>query len=147
MKNEQKIYCLTLHEIQAELILRCLSMETFSSQRYCKECSSVLKGRRDQKFCSDYCRNQFNNRSYALHFAVQKQINRILIQNKQILAQLVVIEKKRKVQEVELQRKGFNFEFHTHQKRTKNGKVYVFCYDFGYLRLNADHYFLVQGSC
>ena len=29
--------------------------------RSCKECDHKLSGRRDQKFCSDYCRNTFNN--------------------------------------------------------------------------------------
>jgi predicted nucleic acid-binding Zn ribbon protein len=31
-------------------------------QRVCKECGHKLSGRKDQKFCSDYCRNSFNNK-------------------------------------------------------------------------------------
>jgi len=32
------------------------------NQRHCRECNEELNGRKDQKFCSDYCRNTFNNR-------------------------------------------------------------------------------------
>ena len=91
--------------------------------------------------------NQFNNRSYALRLAEQRQINRILFQNKQIISYYLLMEGRRKVKMLELFQKGFNFEFHTHQKRTKNGQVYIFCYDFGYLRLSADQFILVQASC
>ena len=30
--------------------------------RLCLECGDHLKGRIDKKFCSDYCRNSFNNK-------------------------------------------------------------------------------------
>jgi predicted nucleic acid-binding Zn ribbon protein len=122
-------------------------MDTLSSQRFCKECGTALKGRSDQKFCCDFCRNQFNNRFYALKYERQRQINRILVQNKQILAQCLLVDKKRKVQELDLRVKGFNFDFHTHSKQMKNGQVYIFCYDFGYLRLATNQLLLVQASC
>ena len=122
-------------------------MDFYLSKRFCRECAVLLKGRSDQKFCSDQCRNQFNNRNYAQKLALQRQINRILMQNQQILAQLLTIEKKRRVWEMDLQHRGYNFEFHTHTKRTKNGQVYIFCYDFGYLRLETDQIYIVQASC
>ena len=31
-------------------------------ERKCLECGTVLKGRSDKKFCSDYCRNTYNNK-------------------------------------------------------------------------------------
>ena len=30
--------------------------------RKCLECEETVKGRVDKKFCSDYCRNSYNNR-------------------------------------------------------------------------------------
>lgn len=126
---------------------RLVRMDSIIYHRYCQECGMPLKGRRDQKFCADHCRNQYNNRHYAQKLAQQRQINRILMQNHQILAQYLLIDKKRKVQELDLRVKGFNFDFHTHRKQAKNGHVYIFCYDFGYLRLTSNQLLLVQGSC
>jgi hypothetical protein len=41
------------------------------------------------------------------------------VQNQQILAHLLTIEKKRRVEEVELLIRGYNFQFQTHTKRAK----------------------------
>jgi hypothetical protein len=122
-------------------------MDFYLSKRYCRECAVLLKGRSDQKFCTDQCRNQYNNRNYAQKLAVQRQVNRILVQNQQILAHLLMIEKKRRVQEVDLLIRGYNFQFQTHTKQAKNGECYIFCYDFGYLRLSSNLIYIVQGSC
>ncbi len=127
--------------------LRLVHMEIYLSKRFCRECALLLKGRRDQKFCSDQCRNQFNNRYYAEKLAQQRQINRILVQNQQILANYLLVEKRRRVLEIDLRSKGYQFDYHTHTKQAKTGQQYVFCYDFGYLRLSADLVYIVQGSC
>ena len=127
--------------------MRLVHMDSYLSKRYCRECGVQLKGRRDLKFCSDQCRNQFNNRYYAQKLAQQRQINRILVQNQQILAHYLLIEKRRRVMEIDLRTKGYHFEYHTHTKQAKSGQQYIFCYDFGYLRLSADLVYIVQGSC
>jgi hypothetical protein len=106
----------------------------------------LLKGRSDQKFCTDQCRNQYNNRNYAQKLALQRQVNRILVQNQQILAHYLLVEKRRRVLEIDLRSKGYLFEYHTHTKQTKTGQQYIFCYDFGYLRISADLVYIVQGS-
>lgn len=129
------------------LIVRLVHMDIYISKRFCQECGTPLKGRRDQKFCADHCRNQFNNRNYAQKLAQQRQINRILMHNQQILARFLLVEKKRKVMALDLQVKGYNFDFHTHRKQAKNGQVYIFCYDFGYLRLASNQLLLVHGTC
>ena len=109
-------------------------MDSIINKRYCQECGVPLKGRRDQKYCADQCRNQFNNRNYAKKLAQQRQINRILLQNQQILA-------------LDLKAKGYHFDFHTHHKQAKNGQLYFFCYDFGYLRLSENQLLLVHNAC
>jgi hypothetical protein len=122
-------------------------MDFYLSKRYCRECAVLLKGRSDQKFCTDQCRNQYNNRNYAQKLALQRQVNRILVQNQQILAHFLLVEKRRRVLEIDLRSKGYLFEYHTHTKQAKMGQQYIFCYDFGYLRISAELVYIVQGSC
>jgi predicted nucleic acid-binding Zn ribbon protein len=56
--------------------------------RKCKECGQVLNGRKDQKFCSDYCRNTYNNRQNEDATAYVRRINNILRKNRRILASM-----------------------------------------------------------
>ena len=61
----------------------------------CLECQEKLVGRRDQKFCCDYCRNTYNNRQNEDANAVVRKINSILRKNRRILSKLNPNEKKR----------------------------------------------------
>ena len=54
----------------------------------CLECQEKLVGRRDQKFCCDYCRNTFNNRINEDANAIVRKINSILRKNRRILFKL-----------------------------------------------------------
>ena len=56
--------------------------------RNCQECNLKLSGRKDQKFCSDYCRNTFNNRLNEDATNYVRRINNILRKNRRILSQL-----------------------------------------------------------
>jgi hypothetical protein len=40
--------------------------------------------------------------------------------------------------------KGFDFTYYTHTYKTQKGVVYFFCYEYGYLPLEKDFYFLVK---
>ena len=60
--------------------------------RKCLECNEDLIGRKDQKFCCDYCRNTFNNRLNEDVNANVRRINRILKKNRRIISDL--LEKK-----------------------------------------------------
>lgn len=113
------------------------------NNRQCLECSVKLVGRRDQKFCSDYCRNSFNNRINEDANMVVRRINAILRKNRRILANLNP-DGKRTVEGMLLAEEGFNFHYYTNVYSTRKGSSYVFCYDFGYIRINNDQYMLVQ---
>jgi hypothetical protein len=43
-----------------------------------------------------------------------------------------------------LLQKGFLFKYITHLYTTKEGKVYYYCYDYGYLPLDNDWYLIVR---
>ena len=112
-------------------------------KRACKECGQTLSGRKDQKFCSDYCRNTFNNRLNEDSTKYIRRINNILRKNRRILAQLNP-KGKITVDGITLAEEGFNFHYYTNIYTTKTGSVYYFCYEQGYLKLDSDRYMLVH---
>ena len=111
--------------------------------RLCLECGVQINGRIDKKFCSDYCRNSYNNKLNQDSNKLVRRINYALRKNRRILAALNP-DGKTKVHKLKLQDEGFNFDYYTNQYTTKNGKTYIFCYDQGYLSLDADYYILVH---
>ena len=111
--------------------------------RTCLECKDTLKGRKDQKFCSDYCRNTFNNRLQEDANNYIRRINNILRKNRRILSTLNP-NGKITVDGITLAEEGFNFHYYTNVYKTQKGTAYLFCYDQGYLKLDNDQYMLVQ---
>lgn len=111
--------------------------------RNCQECKMKLSGRKDQKFCSDYCRNTFNNRLNEDATNYMRRINNILRKNRRILS-LLNPKGKMTVDGITLAEEGFNFHYYTNMYTTKNGATYIFCYDQGYLKLDDDRYMLVH---
>ena len=112
-------------------------------QRKCQECGQTLNGRKDQKFCSDYCRNSFNNRLNEDATKYIRRINNILRKNRRILSELNP-KGKITVDGITLAEEGFNFHYYTNSYKTKTGSIYFFCYDQGYLKMEDDRYMLVH---
>ena len=111
--------------------------------RKCLDCGEPLKGRADQKFCNDLCRNAFNNKKLSGSTNFMRKINRILKKNHSILEELNPEEKTTTFKGV-LDKKGFNFNYHTNIYTTRNGRVYYFCYDQGYAELENNKFMLVK---
>ena len=64
-----------------------------NEHRKCAECGDKLVGRADQKFCSDNCRNAFNNRQNSDANNLVRNINNTLRRNRRILHDLNPSEK------------------------------------------------------
>ena len=99
-------------------------------------------GRVDQKFCSDQCRNNYNNSQNRDESSLMKNINRQLRKNRRILKDLNPYGKA-KVKKHTLLSRGFNFKYFTNVYKNKEGKVYYFCYEQGYLPIDNDFFALV----
>lgn len=111
----------------------------------CLECKEPIKGRIDKKFCSDMCRNAFNNKQNSDTTNYMRTVNNILRKNRRILQEKVEKGKgKANIHHDKLAEAGFNFTHITHTYTTKKGATYNFCYEYGYLPLERDFYFLVK---
>lgn len=116
-----------------------------NNKRKCQECGEELKGRSDQKFCSDQCRTTFNNHLNRDVSNQVRNVNNILRRNRRILDDLSKREKKRIQRELLIQL-GFNFSFHTSSFTNKKGQTYYYCYERGYVQLNEDLFFIVKNK-
>lgn len=112
-------------------------------QRNCPECGEKIVGRIDKKFCSDYCRNAYNNNLNKDSRNLMRNINNQLRKNYRILEELNPKDKTRS-SKTKLLSKGFNFDYITNIYTTKTGNVYYFIYDQGYLPLEGGDYALVR---
>jgi F0F1-type ATP synthase delta subunit len=112
-------------------------------ERKCLECGGPLRGRADQKFCNDLCRNAYNNKKLGASTRFMRKINRILKNNHRILKELNP-EGKTTIFKNTLEKQGFNFNYFTHIYTTQKGRNYFFCYDQGYTELGNNKYLLVK---
>lgn len=112
-------------------------------ERKCKECGEPLRGRSDQIFCGDACRNAFNNQKLGNSNNYMRSINRILKKNYFILKDLNP-EDKTTTHKSTMLKQGFNFSHFTHIYKTRNGRVYYFCYDQGFSALENNKFLLVR---
>lgn len=111
--------------------------------RTCLECGDVVKGRVDKKFCSDYCRNSYNNKVNKDSKNLIRNINNRLRKNYKILNELN-ISGKTKVSRSKLYDKGFDFQLFTSIYTTKKGSTYYYVYDEGYLALENELFLLIK---
>lgn len=109
----------------------------------CLDCGTDFFGRSDKKFCSDSCRNAYNNLVNSNNELIVKRVNRSLRKNRRILNTLNP-EDKIKVSMSQLIKKGFDFDLITSIYTTKEGKSYRFCYEQGYLILSENNVLLVK---
>jgi hypothetical protein len=109
----------------------------------CLECGDKIVGREDKKFCSDGCRNAYNNKINKDSTNFMRNVNNKLRKNYRILSALNV-DGKGKATKSKLLSKGFDFEFFTNILETKTGNTYFFVYDQGYRLLEDDYYMLVK---
>ncbi len=54
-------------------------------QKKCLECERPVFGRVDKKFCSDGCRNAYNNKNKAAATNYIRNVNNLLAKNRRIL--------------------------------------------------------------
>jgi hypothetical protein len=119
---------------------------THEADRFCLNCNKILRGRIDKKFCDDACRNNYNNRQNSDSVNEIRNINNILKKNRRLLESLLLKadENKAKIAKLKLIEMGYNIKYHTHTFTSNTGKQYVFCYEYGYMLMDNDWFFIVK---
>jgi predicted nucleic acid-binding Zn ribbon protein len=125
------------------LIERNSKTKEVSMEKSCLECADKIVGREDKKFCSDSCRNAYNNKINKDSTNYMRNVNNRLRKNYRILCELNK-DGKSKTTRMKLLAKGFDFDYFTNILSTKTGNSYRFIYDQGYLVLENDFYMLVK---
>lgn len=114
-------------------------------EKVCLECGNKIIGRADKKFCSDQCRVSHNNKLNRDETTYMNNVTNILRKNRRILLELNPSGKARANRD-KMNEKGFDFTYFTSQYKTKEGAVYNFCYEQGYLALDNNWFLLVVKS-
>lgn len=104
-------------------------------QKTCPNCEEEFEGRRNKKFCSASCKNQYHNSEYRESNRDVYDINRILQRNRNILKNLFQVYRSSSVGKNILEAHGFNTKFHTHLFDAPSGARYTMVYDFGFKNL------------
>jgi hypothetical protein len=113
--------------------------------KICLFCKKPVKGRSDKKFCDDYCRASYNNELKSAANNYIRNVNNALGKNRRILESLLPEgEATAKASRDKMIEKGFQFKYHTHQYSAKNGNIYFYCYEYGYLPLENNWYLIVK---
>lgn len=94
----------------------------------CINCGQRLFGRKDKKFCNDYCRNTYNNRLNKENVEVIRITNNKLKKNHKILKNLVE-KNKNSVTRTELELLGFDINLVT-SFDFNDGVIFRKVYDF-----------------
>ncbi len=114
-------------------------------ERKCLDCGETLRGRTDKKFCSDQCRNNYNNRLNRDSNNFVRNVHGLLRKNRRILSDLYS-EGKIRVHKDALFALGYNFSFFTHVIETSQGFKYHYCFEYGYRETGNDFLELKQNS-
>ena len=111
----------------------------------CLECGEPLLGRSDKKFCSDLCRNAYNNKVNSDSNNFVRNTNNALRRNRKILEELCKDDKSKTVRNTLVDR-GFDFNLFTSIRTTQKGATYYFVYEYGYLELDKDFFLIVKDN-
>ncbi|WP_375579385.1 hypothetical protein ABWH96_20700 [Marivirga tractuosa] len=99
----------------------------------CMNCEKELEGRVGKKFCSSYCKSNYHYaRRKDKEDSFFKTVDKKLKLNRRILKNYNRAGKATVRAEV-LTKHGFDPNYFTHYWKNKNGVVYLFCYEFGFL--------------
>lgn len=113
-------------------------------QKTCPNCHNQFEGRRNKKFCSVSCKNQYHNEEYRSTNKAVFNVNKVLTKNRAILRELYTVYRSSPVATNILKAHGFNLKFHTHVFNAPSGEKYTMIYEIGYKHTIDDQIQIVE---
>lgn len=112
----------------------------------CENCGATLEGRSDKKYCDNYCKSAYQYKNEK-----ENQSNFYLKVDKQLKSNRKILKAYNKagkstVRAEELLKEGFIPNYFTHYWKNQKGDLYLFCYEYGFLKRvenNLEKYVLV----
>jgi len=102
--------------------------------KQCKYCNVPLTGRADKIFCDPYCKSAYQYQEKKKKpKPLFEQVDKQLKLNRKILKQFNK-DGVTTVREEMLLKEGFNPKYFTNYWKNEKGDVYLFCYEYGFLR-------------
>ena len=113
--------------------------------RICKMCQNPVIGRSDKKFCSVHCKTEYHQKLRQVTAIEVRDINKILSRNRSILLELMgKNDVQKKISRLELDRKKFNYKYHTHFYINSQGKTYFYVYDFSWMEFSDNEILIIR---
>lgn len=111
----------------------------------CKICSNEIIGRSDKLFCSVKCKNYYHTNLRKVTRKAVTDIDNILHRNRSILLEVLGKHKtQKKVKRMVLDKKKFNFKYHTHVTRNSRGKLYFYLYDHAWMEFSDNEVLIIK---
>ena len=114
-------------------------------QRKCKMCQEPIQGRSDKIFCSVNCKTEYHHKLRRATAVEVVEINKILARNRSILLEILgknIAQKK--VPRLMLDKKKFNYKYHTHIHRNSMGKLFFYVYDFAWMEFSDNEILIIR---
>lgn len=103
----------------------------------CIFCNLKFRGRSDKKFCDTSCKNKYHRKIKLANEKATERIDRYLHRNRAIIIELIGKNKvKTKFDILELEKKGFKFNFMTGFHVNKEGKMLHYIYEYGWMKFS-----------
>jgi hypothetical protein len=103
-------------------------------EKKCLSCQKIITGRSDKKFCDPYCKSAYHYRksideSPRFYNKVENQLklNRKILKYYNRAGKVTV-------RASTILNEGFNPNFFTHFYKTNKGEVYLFVFEYGFLK-------------
>ena len=111
----------------------------------CKMCVKKVVGRSDKLFCSVKCKSNYHRKLRKKTTLITTTIDEILHRNRSILCEIIGdVNVKETIPRMVLEKKKFQFKYHTHMQINKQGKTFFYVYDLAWMSFSNNTILIIK---